>query len=148
MLHLLRYLVVFVAAASASAQSSKPVFDPLNPPADTVAKPPPKPAATLAPKVAPVLAAPAAKTTVPAAATAPATAVPAPKPSGPQTVSFDELEQHVGKQISITTNLRTTRKGTLKRFNRAGIVIEDSSRGAAMNIDIPRSTVVSVQVLN
>jgi hypothetical protein len=63
-------------------------------------------------------------------------------------VPYDELEAQVGKSVAIKTNLRTTRKGTLKRFNRAGLVIEDTSRGFAMNIDIPRSTVVEVTVLN
>ena len=74
--------------------------------------------------------------------------VPAVVPAGPRKVAYEELEGQIGKSIVIKTNLRTTRKGTLKRFNRAGLVIEDMSRGFAMNIDIPRSTVVEVTVVN
>ena len=138
-------LLVLAMPIVASAQQ-KPVFDPLNAPESAATKPrataapapvetmvvtpepervnPPPPVATAAPKPAPVV------------------------PSGPRVVAYDELETQVGKSIAIKTNLRTTRKGTLKRFNRAGLVIEDMSRGFAMSIDIPRSTVVEVTVLN
>ena len=84
---------------------------------------------------------------MPPVAALPVAALPV-KPVGPMVVPFDQLETHVGKMVSIKTNLRTTRKGMLKRFNRAGIVIEDTSRGFAMSIDIPRSTVVEVTVQN
>ncbi len=149
MLHILRYFLCFAAASAAFAQASKPMFDPMNAPATAASKPaaaapaktppPPARAATPAPATTAVVA--------PVAAAAPAAALPV-KPVGPTVVPFDQLETHVGKMVSIKTNLRTTRKGILKRFNRAGIVIEDTSRGFAMSIDIPRSTVVEVTVQN
>ena len=69
-------------------------------------------------------------------------------PAAPRVVSYDELETQVGKSIQIKTNLRTQRKGVLKRFNRAVLIIEDRSRGFAMNVEIPRSTVVEVTLLD
>ncbi len=157
MLHILRYLICFSVASAAFAQTSKPVFDPMNAPVPAAAKPV---AAVLA-KAAPIPTPVPAKTVAAAPVRTPATAAAAPvvaavppvaalpvKPVGPMVVPFDQLETHVGKIVSIKTNLRTTRKGMLKRFNRAGIVIEDTSRGFAMSIDIPRSTVVEVTVQN
>ena len=69
-------------------------------------------------------------------------------PSGPRVVPYEALEGQVGKSIVIKTNMRTTRRGTLKRFNRAGLLLTDTSRGFAMDIDIPRSTVKEVTVVN
>lgn len=157
MLHILRYLICFSVASAAFAQTSKPVFDPMNAPVPAAAKP----VAAVPAKAAPIPTPVPAKTVVAAPVRTPATAAAAPvvaavapvaalpvKPVGPMVVPFDQLEAHVGKMVSIKTNLRTTRKGVLKRFNRAGIVIEDTSRGFAMSIDIPRSTVVEVTVQN
>lgn len=134
-----------------SAVGAKPVFDPLNSPMPATTKAAPPPAVAAPAKVAPVAAVPAK---APLVATTPATvaaaaAQPAFDPlhaAGPRVVAFDELEKYVGKPIQIRTNMHTTRKGTLKRFNRAGLIIADVSRGFSMDIDIPRSTVVEVQV--
>lgn len=127
-------------AMSAVAQQKAPVFDPLNPPDTARSVPAAKPQPKSEPK--------------PRAVTAPAPPMlvtPAPEPvvpKGPQIVPYDELETQVGKSIVVRTNLHTTRKGTLKRFNRAVLVIQDMSRGFAMDIEIPRSTVAEVKVMN
>lgn len=145
-----RFCLIAVLAAPAAALA-KPVFDPLNSPVPATTKAAPAPAAAVPAKapVAPVAAVPAK---APVVATSPAAAAPG-QPAfdplhaaGPRVVAFDELERYVGKPIQIKTNMRTTRKGTLKRFNRAGLIIADVSRGFSMDIDIPRSTVVEVQV--
>ncbi len=83
------------------------------------------------------------KPVAPAAAAKPEAAA----PKGPHVVPFEALENHVGKSVVIKTNMRTTRSGVLKRFNRAGLLIVDKSRGFAMEIDIPRSTVKEVTVV-
>ncbi|MBK6728476.1 MAG: hypothetical protein IPG63_14780 [Xanthomonadales bacterium] len=142
-----RFCLIAVLAAPAAAVA-KPVFDPLNSPVPATTKAAPAPAAAV-PAKAPVAPVPAK---APVVATSPAAAAPAQAAfdplhaAGPRVVAFDELEQYVGKAIQIKTNMRTTRKGTLKRFNRAGLIIADVSRGFSMEIDIPRSTVVEVQV--
>ena len=74
--------------------------------------------------------------------------LPAPVPSGPRVVTYDELESQVGKRIQIKTNLRTQRNGVLKRFNRAVLIIEDRSRGFVMDVEIPRQTVTQVTLLD
>lgn len=127
-----------VCATAVSAQTREPVFDPLNAPDPAPREQAVKPVAT---PPAPAVAAKPTQAVV-------AKPVPAVVPAGPRKVAYEELEGQIGKSIVIKTNLRTTRKGTLKRFNRAGLVIEDMSRGFAMNIDIPRSTVVEVTVVN
>ncbi len=130
-------------AMAAVAQQKAPVFDPLNPP-DTARSVPaakPQPKSELKPQA---VAAPAPPMVV---TPAPEPAAPV-VPKGPQIVPYDELETQVGKSIVVRTNLHTTRKGTLKRFNRAVLVIQDMSRGFAMDIEIPRSTVAEVKVMN
>ncbi|MBK7146794.1 MAG: hypothetical protein IPH76_16900 [Xanthomonadales bacterium] len=144
---LVRFCLIALLAAPAAAVA-KPVFDPLNSPVPATTKAAPAPAAAV-PAKAPVAPLPAK---APVVATSPAATAPAQAAfdplhaAGPRVVAFDELEQYVGKAIQIKTNMRTTRKGTLKRFNRAGLIIADVSRGFSMDIDIPRSTVVEVQV--
>lgn len=144
---LVRFCLIALLAAPAAAVA-KPVFDPLNSPVPATTKAAPAPAAAV-PAKAPVAPLPAK---APVVATSPAATAPAQAAfdplhaAGPRVVAFDELEQYVGKAIQIKTNMRTTRKGTLKRFNRAGLIIADVSRGFSMDIDIPRSTVLEVQV--
>lgn len=143
----IRLLCLMALAGLPAAHAGKPPFDPLNSPVP-VAKPEPKPAAAV-PAAPTASTKPAPAPTPVATPTAAAAAKPAfdpLHPAGPRVIAFDELENYVGKSVVIRTSMRTTRKGTLKRFNRAGLVIEDVSRGFSMDIDIPRSTVAEVQV--
>jgi hypothetical protein len=144
----LRLLLISCCFAASATWAAKPKFDPMNPDPSLLAPKPVPAAKPAAPTVKP--AAPAAK---PAGAAQAKPAAGGAKPlvdpltaSIPRVVPYEELERHVGKFIIIKTNLRTQRKGVLKRFNRAGLQIEDTSRGFAMNIDIPRSTVAEVSV--
>jgi hypothetical protein len=154
----------FCAVPIAAIAQQKPVFDPLNPPETAVVEPQrtehaagkaaapvetmvvtpePEPAPGPVPAAAPV-AAPAAVKPAPVAKPLAAPVV----PSVPRVVAYDELEAQVGKQIRIRTNLRTQRTGILKRYNRAVLIIEDRSRGFAMDVEIPRPTVVEVTLLD
>ena len=136
---------------------SQPVFDPLNPP-DSVVKDPPRPEARAAAQSAAVetMVVTPSPESAPAKAPAPTptpAAVAAAKPApavdtGPRVVAYDTLETQVGKRIQIKTNLRTQRQGVLKRFNRAVLVVEDRSRGFAMDVEIPRQTITEVTLLD
>lgn len=142
----------FIAMNGLAQQQKAPAFDPLNPPkpTDEAARSSQAQSSTDAPietmVVTPETAAPALADEN--AKDAAATTSPAPVATGPKVVAYDELESQVGKQIQIRTNLRTQRSGILKRFNRAVLVIEDRSRGFAMDVEIPRQTVVEVSVAN
>ncbi len=61
-------------------------------------------------------------------------------------VSFDDLAYMVGERVIIRTHLRSTRDGELKSFNRAGILVSLRNR-PGMELEIPRSTVASAQVV-
>lgn len=156
--------VVFCVVPIVAIARQQPVFDPLNPPESAVADPQhteqtkaeptapvetmvvtpePEPVQASAPAAAPI-AAPAAVKPAPIAK---AVATPV-APTVPRVVAYDELEAQVGKQIRIKTNLRTQRTGILKRYNRAVLIIEDRSRGFAMDVEMPRPTVVEVTLLN
>ena len=141
-------IVVFAlicCATSAVAQQKAPVFDPMNPP--ETARADPGAEAKTEPKSG-------VKAATKADTAAPMVVTPTPEPAapvvlaGPRVVSFVDVEAEVGKTITVKTHLHTTRKGTLKRFNRAVLVIQDMSRGFAMDIEIPRDTVAEVTVLN
>jgi hypothetical protein len=61
-------------------------------------------------------------------------------------VSFDDLAFMVGERVIVRTTMSSTREGELKSFNRAGIRVALRNR-AGMELEIPRSTVASVQVV-
>lgn len=61
-------------------------------------------------------------------------------------VSFDDLAFMVGERVIIRTTMNSTREGELKSFNRAGIRVALRNR-AGMELEIPRDTVKSVQVV-
>lgn len=133
---------------------SQPVFDPLNPP-ESVIESEPRPETRAVAEPAPIetmVVTPTPETApakVVAATTTAAAAKPAPAvETGPRVVTYDALEAQVGKRIQIKTNLRTQRQGVLKRFNRAVLVIEDRSRGFAMDVEIPRQTITEVTLLD
>jgi hypothetical protein len=149
-LRLLNFALLLCLPFAVAAQQ-KPAFDPLNPPADgDAAKPQDERRATVVPApvetmvVTPVPEPAKPVSLSPSVAVKPAAAA---IPRAPQMVGFDELEAHVGKMVLIKTNLRTQRKGVIKRFNRAVLIIEDRSRGVAMDVEIPRSTVVEAALL-
>lgn len=146
------FLIFFVLPIGAIAQQA-PVFDPLNPPDSAVEEKPrtgqsaKKPAAPIETMV--VTPTPESPARAPVAGQpAPAAAQSVAAPTVPRVVAYDELEAQVGKQIRVKTNLRTQRTGMLKRFNRAVLIIEDRSRGFAMDVEIPRPTVVEVTLID
>ncbi|HWT15186.1 MAG TPA: hypothetical protein VN581_05335 [Patescibacteria group bacterium] len=61
-------------------------------------------------------------------------------------VSFDDLAYMVGERVIIRTTMNSTREGELKSFNRAGIRVALHNR-AGMELEIPKATVKSVQVV-
>ena len=61
-------------------------------------------------------------------------------------IAFDDLQHMIGERVVIKTTMNSRREGTLTSFNRAGVRLRLIDR-PDMELEVPKSTVASVQVV-
>ena len=91
--------------------------------------------------------------TKPAAAAKPAASKPAaPEPKTEtrvvEPVSYEQLKDKVGREVVVITTLGTHRRGILQKISSAAIMLKLDAKAGGIELDIPRDTVRSVELIS
>jgi hypothetical protein len=63
-------------------------------------------------------------------------------------VSYDQLKDKVGREVVVITTLGTHRRGTLLKISNAAVIVKLDPKAGGIELDIPRDTVRSVELIS